>query len=188
MKIPWRKRRDLKIHMLLNRGQRAHSLFVSMVLAMLLYIPVSYLINTNLDVHRDISQTYGIEYSCHVENDKALAQSLQEYNTLAAQCSDVSSMVYVQQTVMVRIYREALSGELIKALKAAGWSEEEFWENQATLVFLEDSIYDEWMKVLDADNGQNNPLYGMWTMRYSIHKYGGRTMLCSRMKQSRPCS
>lgn len=106
----------------------------------------------------------------YVKNAEALAQSLQEYNTLAAQCPEASSMVYIQQTVMVRINREALSGELIKVLKAAGWYEKDVWENQATLVFLEDSIYDEWIKVLNADNEAEPPQ--LWNERTAAETAG----------------
>lgn len=114
-----------------SRGQYLR-ITVSVIAAILLYVPVGYLIDTNISVQRSgLYERYGIQYNCSPQNQEELETALQEYRRLA-DCDAGGSMVCISLNTRAGIKTDAISGELRDALKEAGWKEAGWEENEGT--------------------------------------------------------
>ena len=114
-----------------SRGQCLR-ITVSVIAAILLYVPVGYLIDTNISVQQSgLYERYGIQYNCGPQNQEELEVALQEYRRLA-DCDAGGSMVCVSLNTRACIKTDAISGELRDALKEAGWKEAGWEENEGT--------------------------------------------------------
>lgn len=120
-----------------NRGQHVR-IVLTILAAILLYVPAGYLIETNLSVQRaELEAKHGIQYSCIPGTKAELEQALAEYLRLA----EPSSVLYVSMPASASIRTEELSGSMRKMLGSMGWPEEAFFSAEGTLFFLEDACY-----------------------------------------------
>lgn len=124
-----------------NRGHYFRTT-LTMLAAILLYVPTGYLINTNISVQQSgLYEKYGIQYSCHPQDKAQLEAALEEYQQLAALCEEDGSMGYVAFYTTGTVNIARISGELRRELKKAGWQESPFLYVDSTIFFLEDEIY-----------------------------------------------
>ena len=134
-----------KKYYLVNRGHY-NRIILTIVAVIVLYVPVSYLINTNLYVqHEGLYQKYGIQYTYTPQNYEELMDSLEEYRDLTEENMDGDSMVYVSMFGIVSVKSELLSRELLGVLSKAGWNEKEVWETDSMIYFLEDACYETYL-------------------------------------------
>ncbi len=149
-------------YFLANRGHYL-KIMLTILAAILLYVPVSYLINTNLKVHHsELEKKYGITYNCAPDNYNELLQCLQELQHLSGidttKCFE--SMIYVSLYGTTSIKSEWLSDDLITVLKKAGWEGERNLEADTTIYFLEDSHYLKYLyanPAISSDLAQTSP-------------------------------
>lgn len=133
---------------------QCQSITISIVLAMILYIPASFLINTNISMNQaELTARYGIQYSSNPQSIDELRQSLKVCESLS-KANEGSSMTYVSADAWAQINMRSLSKPFINVLKDAGWKDTEQWTGQAALIFLEDSHY----KAYRNACLKNNPL------------------------------
>ncbi len=137
---------------------RSHHVRIIMTIlaAILLYVPSAYLIETNLSVQRaGLDAKYGIQYDCTPQNQRELAAALGECRQLAAESP---SMVYVSMSASASVRTSLLSKELRDILDSAGWREDTAFPTSGTLYFLEDPAYERYLEAcLDMDNPADRP-------------------------------
>lgn len=115
---------------------------VTILVAILLYVPAGYLIDTNIFVQRSgLYEKYGIQYSCHPGNQDRLEDALEEYRRLAAYCKRGDSMGYAVLDTTACVHTDEISGELRSELKKAGWRENPLLYVDSAVFFLEDEVY-----------------------------------------------
>ena len=115
---------------------------VTILVAILLYVPAGYLIDTNIAVQRSgLYEKYGIQYSCHPGNQDRLEDALEEYRRLAAYCKRDDSMGYAVLDTTACVHTDEISGELRRELKKAGWRESPLLYVDSAVFFLEDEVY-----------------------------------------------
>lgn len=129
-------------YMIRTYRQANRSFHVRVVLtilsAILLYLPTSYLIETNLAVQRaGLDAKHGIQYDCSPKTTVELTEAIRECRQLA----DSSSAIYVSMPASASVKTDDLSKELRKLLHSAGWREQENFSADSTLYFLEDPAY-----------------------------------------------
>lgn len=131
-------------------NRRHHSKMTLAILsALILYIPASYLIGTNLRINQEgLHQTYGIEYICTPSKHQELLASIKECHNLIKAAAPAASVFYVKVPGKTDIAPHLLSSELLAVLKKAGWTE---YENKklhadSDIYFLEDSCYDTYVR------------------------------------------
>lgn len=127
------------------RANRGH--YVRMVISILsvivLYVPVSYLITTNLDVQQaELHKKYGIQYRYAAYDYDAINASLKECQNLAGKNVDGDSVLYVLMPGRVSVKSELLDGTLLDILEEAGWSRQEIWEADSDIYFLDERHYE----------------------------------------------
>lgn len=124
-----------------NRGHYFRAT-VTMLAAILLYVPAGYLIETNISVQQSgLYEKYGILYNCHPRDKSQLDAALEEYRQLAALCNAGSSMGYIAFYTTASVETDRISSELRSELMKAGWEESPFLYVDSTIFFLEDEIY-----------------------------------------------
>lgn len=115
---------------------------VTMLAAILLYVPAGYLIETNIAVQRSaLNEKYGIQYGCHPGDQDRLEDALEEYRRLAAYCKRGDSIGYAVLNTRACVHTDEISGELRSELKKAGWQESPLLYVDSTVFFLEDEVY-----------------------------------------------
>lgn len=115
---------------------------VTMLAAILLYVPAGYLIDTNISVQRSgLYEKFGIRYSCYPGNKDRLEEALEEYRRLAVYCGGDDSLVYAVLNTTACIHTDSISGELRSELKKAGWRESPLLYVDSAIFFLEDEAY-----------------------------------------------
>ncbi len=123
-----------------RRADRGHHIrtILTILAAILLYVPVSYLIDTNISVQRaELDAKHGIGYGCSPRTKAELETALSECGRLA----DGDSVVYVAMPARACVKTDALSPKLRKLLRGMGWREEELFFAGSTLYFLEDRAF-----------------------------------------------
>lgn len=120
-----------------NRGHHVR-IIVTILAAIMLYVPVSYLIDTNIRVQRaELEAKHGIQYDCSPRTKEELAAAMDECRGLA----DDSSFIYVAMPASAAVKTDALSWDLRSILSAMGWREDSFFPADGTIYFLEDRAY-----------------------------------------------
>lgn len=115
---------------------------LTILVAILLYVPAGYLIDTNITVQRSgLYEKYGIQYSCHPGNQARLEDALEEYRRLAAYCKRGDSIGYAVLDTTACVHTDEISGELRSELKKAGWRESPLLYVDSAVFFLEDEVY-----------------------------------------------
>ena len=115
---------------------------LTILVAILLYVPAGYLIDTNIAVQRSgLYEKYGIQYSCHPGNQDRLEDALEEYRRLAAYCKRGDSIGYAVLDTTACVHTDEISGELRSELKKAGWRESPLLYVDSAVFFLEDEVY-----------------------------------------------
>lgn len=144
-------------------SNRRHYLRIILTIlsAILLYVPASYLINTNLQVHRrELDKKYGIEYGYSPQNFEEMMASLHKYQNLASVNTNGDSLVYVELFGQASLPSELLSDELITVLRKAGWQDNMNFETDSSIYFLEDKHYQDYLqscKIIDENNMNTAP-------------------------------
>lgn len=111
---------------------------MTIVAAILLYVPASYLINSNIAAQQSGLHTkYGIQYTCGPQNKGELESALQEYQRLAAECDPNEAAVSVVFYTTASVKTDEISQELRSSLKKAGWQEQSELSVDSTIFFLE---------------------------------------------------
>ncbi|MDE7298810.1 MAG: ABC transporter permease [Lachnospiraceae bacterium] len=124
-----------------NRGHYFRTT-VTILAAILLYVPASYLIDTNISVQQSgLYEKYGILYNCHPRDKVQLEAALEEYRQLAALCEESGSMGYVAFYTTASVDTARISSELQRELKKAGWQESNQLYVNSIIFFVEDEIY-----------------------------------------------
>lgn len=134
-------------------SNRSHHIriIITVLAAILLYVPASYLIETNLSVQRaGLDAEYGIQYDCMPQNRPELDASLSECRRLAAESPPV---IYVSMSASASVKTDLLSKELLDILKSAGWPGDIFFPADCTLYFLEDQAYEEYLESCRSTEG-----------------------------------
>lgn len=115
---------------------------VTILVAILLYVPAGYLIDTNISVQRSgLYEKYGIQYSCHPGNQDRLEDALEEYRRLADYCKRGDSMGYAVLDTTACVHTDEISGEFRSELRKAGWRESPLLYVDSAVFFLEDEVY-----------------------------------------------
>lgn len=160
-----------KKYYLANRGHYIR-IILTIIVVIVLYVPVSYLINTNLQVQQsELYKKYGISYTYAPQNEEELIVSLEEYRSLAEVNTDGVSMVYVTLPGLASVKSELLSDDLLDVLRKAGWNEEAIWESDSMLYFLEDAYYETYLQ--SCSNGNVNTANSFPVIMFN--KYINRT-------------
>lgn len=123
-----------------RRANRGHHIriILTILAAILLYVPVSYLIDTNISVQRaELDAKHGISYGCSPGTKAELETALSECGSLA----DADSIVYVAMPARAWVRTDALSQELQNLLCGMGWREEDAFFAGSTLYFLDDGAF-----------------------------------------------
>lgn len=122
--------------------KRHRRITLTMIAAIILYVPASYLLHTNIRMNQaGLYEKYGIEYSSFPDDEVELKKSIEECRKLTAAVS-VDSVFYVEIHGTVCVASELLSNELLSTLKKAGWPENTQFEADGAIYFLEDACYD----------------------------------------------
>lgn len=122
--------------------KRHRRITLTMIAAIILYVPASYLLHTNIRMNQaGLYEKYGIEYSSFPDDEVELKKSIEECRNLTATVP-VDSVFYVEMHGTVCVESELLSKELLSALKKAGWPGNTQFEADGTIYFLEDACYD----------------------------------------------
>lgn len=152
---------------------------LTVLAAILLYVPVSYLINTNLSVQQEeLTARFGIWYSCSPENFAEVEGALEEYRRLREGGNSVSSVVTVSLPGAASIPAELISGELRQALREAGWREETALLAEGRICFLEEEAYAEYLEgCRNQGEGKDLDLLGKGDSRPAllVNRYINRT-------------
>ena len=115
---------------------------VTMLAAILLYVPAGYLIDTNISVQRSgLYEKFGIRYSCDSGDKERLEDALEEYRRMAACCERGDSMGYAVLDTRACVHTDEISGELRRELKKAGWQDSPLLYVDSAVFFLEDEVY-----------------------------------------------
>lgn len=157
-----------------RHANRSHHtrIIMTVLAAILLYVPAGYLIETNISVQRaELDAKYGIQYSHCPQSRAELEKALEECRHLArADQADrspgqeslprtgansdmphesaeggTSSLIYVSLSARAFVETDDLSDELRSLLRSAGWSEETSFDTDCTLYFLEDQTYGQYL-------------------------------------------
>lgn len=146
-----------------RRADRSHHtrIVLTILAAIVLYVPVSYLVDTNISVQRaELDTVYGIQYTCIPRNQEELTAAIAECRLLAAawakaepaNADSISSspagdpLFYVSLSASAVIQTDLLSDSLLDVLQKAGWRERSEFEASSTVYFMEDSAYTEYLK------------------------------------------
>lgn len=160
-----------------GKYRRAHRerylrITVSVMAAILLYVPAGYLIDTNIAGQRSgLNARYGIRYDCSPENREELEAALQEYRRLA-DWDKGDSMVCVSLNTRADIRTDVISRELRKALREAGWEEEtaggiSVLTVDANLLFVEDAVFAECQKAVKEKEDEEEAITAILLNRYT---------------------
>lgn len=155
-----------------NRGQYVR-IAVSVIAAILLYVPAGYLIDTNISVQQSgLYARYGIQYNCSPQEEE-LEAALREYRRLA-DCDEGGSIICVSLNTRASIKTDAISDELRDALKEAGWEESDGSGNgdvwidadnkaeehvltvDANILFVEDEMFEQCLQISYEDDVASN--------------------------------
>lgn len=140
-----------------NRG-RYIRITVAVIAAILLYVPAGYLIDTNISVQQSrLYAKYGIGYSCSPKDGEELEAALQEYKKLDKEGKEngvPESMLCVSLSVTAFVKADAISNELFKALRDAGWDKKSETEEaelmfDATVLFVDHPTYMKCFRIAD---------------------------------------
>lgn len=127
-----------------NRRHHAR-IILTILAAILLYVPAGYLIETNINIQRaQLDARHGIQYSCSPQNWTELTNALNECRQLAF---EDSSIVYVSVPASASVKTDLLSEDLRRILKSADWNEDAAFSTDSAIYFLADQAY---AKYLDA--------------------------------------
>lgn len=149
-----------------NRGHHVR-IVLTVLAAILLYVPASYLIETNLFVQRsELEAKHGIQYGCNPQTKAELEEALTECHRLA----DSSSVVYVSMSAYASVKTDMLSDSLRKMLDAMDWREEAFFSTDAALFFLEDEAYAHFLESADLSPSASAVLIDRYINRSSWSK------------------
>lgn len=120
---------------------------LTIIAAVLLYVPPSYLIHRNLKADQaGLDEKYGVTYSCFPTDDGELKKAVGECRRLRAAAAPADSMFYVSMQGTASIATELLSCDLLAVLDRAGWQKEKTLQAGCEIYFLEDSCYDAYIK------------------------------------------
>ncbi len=124
-----------------NRGHYIR-IVLTLITVMILYIPISYFINTDLDIQQsELLAKYGIQYNFTTQNYDELKLALEECYGLSTKNSDGDTLIYVQVDGQARLKKDVLSKSLLQVLEKAGWEEQEIWDTNCDILFLDEMHY-----------------------------------------------
>ena len=146
-----------------RRADRSHHIRIVLTIlaAIVLYVPVSYLVDTNISVQQaELDTEYGIQYTCIPRDQEEMTTAIAECRLLAATWAKAGpanagsmgssptgdSLLYVSLSASAAIQTDLLSDSLLDVLQKAGWRERSEFEANSTVYFLEDSAYTEYLK------------------------------------------
>ncbi len=110
--------------------------------AILLYVPASYLVDTNLQINRTgLYQTYGITYSCIPSDQAQLYQGIDECRYLQDTAKSAAAMCYVKMPGTASIEAGLLSSRLLDVLEKSGWPHGPQFSANSSIYFLEETNY-----------------------------------------------
>lgn len=130
------------------RANRGHYMRITLTIlsSIVLYVPASYLINTNLSMHQEgLTDRYGIRYGLCPGDYGEVKDALLEYGRLRGSGLCKGAVVTVSMPGTAAISREGISRELLAVLKEAGWTESPELLADCTVCFLEDDAYREYL-------------------------------------------
>lgn len=128
-----------------NRNKYSIIMF-TMIALIVLYVPVSYFINTNISVQRfELDRKYGITYTYHPSDYMKLTASFKEYDNLKNK-ADVHTMLYVSMEGRVEIQSNLLSNEFCDTLRKAGWNGGRVFQTDSKIYFLEDTYFEMYLQ------------------------------------------
>lgn len=149
-----------------NRGHHVR-IVLTVLAAILLYVPAGYLIETNLSVQRaELEAKHGIQYGCNPQTKTELEEALTECHRLA----DSSSVVYVSMSASASVKTDMLSDSLRKMLDAMDWRKEAFFSTDAALFFLEDEAFAHFLESADLSPSASAVLIDRYINRSSWSK------------------
>lgn len=139
-----------------NRGHYIR-ITVTMIVAILLYVPAGYLIDANISAQQSgLYARYGIGYSCNPMNAEELEAALWEYTELDETGKEngvPESMLCVLLSATASVKADSISKELFKALRDAGWDKSSETETglvlDATLLFVDNPTYMKCFRIAD---------------------------------------
>lgn len=100
-----------------NRGHYIR-IVLTLITVMILYIPISYFINTDLDIQQsELLAKYGIQYNFTTQNYDELKLALEECYGLSTKNSDGDTLIYVQVDGQARLKKDVLSKSLLQVLE-----------------------------------------------------------------------
>ena len=138
-----------------NRYRR---ITLTIAAAIILYVPASYLIHTNIKMNQEgLHEKYGIEYSSIPDNEDALKKSVEECRTLTAEAAG-DSLFYVEVPGTVCVASGLLSENLLAVLKEAGWPGGGKFQADCAIYFLEDDCYHAYMKSAFLETPRESPI------------------------------
>lgn len=149
---------------------------VTLLAAILLYVPADYVIGTNFAVHRsEMNLRYGISYSANPQDGSELAKALDECRKLAEamnQCgqpaagsADGDCLSYVLLPVSAEVKTDAMSGALRNVLKKADWEEQPYFSAEAEICFLEDEAYKAYVRSCGGEEAVSSVLVNRYVNR-----------------------
>lgn len=124
-----------------NRGHYIR-IVLTLITVMILYIPISYFINTDLDIQQSgLLAKYGIQYNFTTQNYDELKLALEECQGLSTKNSDGDMLIYVQVDGRASLRKNILNKSLLQVLEKAGWEEQEIWDTSCDILFLDEMHY-----------------------------------------------
>lgn len=124
-----------------NRGHYIR-IVLTLIAVMVLYIPISYFICTDLDIQQsELLAKYGIQYNFTTQNYDELKWALEECQGLSTKNSDGDTLIYAQVDGRASLRKNILSKSLLQVLEKAGWEEQEIWDTNSNILFLDEMHY-----------------------------------------------
>lgn len=122
-----------------------HRISLTVIAAIILYIPPSYLIHANLQAQRSqLHAKYGIQYRYAPSSLEELEGSIKEYQHLADVNGSGNSMLCVELHGIASVESGALNEKLLSVLRKAGWQDDGRFLADSVLYVVEDAYFDAW--------------------------------------------
>lgn len=126
--------------------KRYRRITLTIAAAIILYVPASYLIHTNIRMNqKGLHEKYGIEYSSMPDDEGELKKSIEECHALTAAATG-DSLFYVEIPGTVCVASGHLNDDLLATLKKAGWPGDGRFQADGAIYFLEDDQYHTYIK------------------------------------------
>lgn len=149
-----------------NRGHYI-SIVLTLISVMVLYIPVSYFIYTDLHIQQsELLAKFGIQYNYTTQNYAELKFALEECQGLSASNSDGDTLIYAMVDGQVNIKKNLLNEQLLQVLYKAGWEEQEIWNTDCDILFLDEVHYEMLLRNCSDSKIKNKPVPAILIDRY----------------------